>query len=97
MDKDQEDFKVENTILWRLAKIAFFLVAFYSLLLYIQRNLSIEKSNIILEYLRVLAWPLMVLFLAVVFKENIRDIIFKIQLSIPISQLSSYLPCLPVA
>ncbi|MFA6097638.1 MAG: hypothetical protein WC788_08520 [Candidatus Paceibacterota bacterium] len=56
-----------------------FIILIYSGALYVIKNNSHELSQDILEYLKVLIWPLVILLIVYLFKSNIADLIGRIE------------------
>ncbi len=54
-------------------------VLIYALMLYISNNISSEVSKTILDYLRAIIWPSVVLFVVITFKENIARLIERLE------------------
>ena len=50
-------------------------ITFYALFIYVLNNISNETAKNILEYIRVLVWPLVMLIFSFIFKENISKFI----------------------
>lgn len=63
---------------WLIARLAIAFILPYFGLAWIVKNVEVESTRIILEYIKVLIWPIVVLFSAALFKGDISDLIRRI-------------------